>query len=328
MKGLIIFGILLLTGIVAFVVYQNKKNPNTNFKTLESEDIEVSYLLEEGEIITKEKMKNLFDNFRLSKHWETFEPKLRDEINIETFPEDKIALGKSKFGGKPDLPKNIEWFKEASGKSLSFIAQLNFSELQKFNISKELPKEGILYFFYSANQEAWGFDIKDKDKFKVFYSIDTENLESKPFPADLEQFGIYKSCSLKFSNAVSLPSWENKFVGEVLNDSEVDSYMEITSADDNNKILGYSDNIQGEMELECQLVTNGLFCGDPSGYNDPRRKQLEKGASDWKLLLQIDSEDDKTEMMWGDSGRLYFWIRQQDLKELNFEKSWFVLQCY
>lgn len=328
MKGLIIFIVLVVIGIVVFAVTQNKKKPNTNFINVESSDVEVNRLLEEGEIITKEKMKILFDNSGLSKHWEIFEPKLREEINIHTLPEDKIALGQSKFGGKPDLPKNIEWFKEASGKSLSFIAQLNFSELQNYNVSKDLPKEGILYFFYSANQEAWGFDIKDKDKFKVFYSIDIENIESKSFPSDLEQFSIYKPCSLKFSNAVSLPSWENEFVGEVLNDSEMDSYMEITSADNNNKILGYSDNIQGEMELECQLVTNGLYCGDPSGYNDPRRKELEKGASDWKLLLQIDSEDDKTEMMWGDSGRLYFWIRQQDLRELNFEKSWFVLQCY
>ena len=85
--------------------------------------------------------------------------------------------------------------------------------------------------------------------------------------------------------------------------------------------------IQSEMELECQLVSNGLYCGDPSGYNDPKAKELEKGAKDWILLLQIDSEDEKTGMMWGDVGRLYFWIKREDLKNKNFNKSWMILQC-
>ncbi|MBK8507085.1 MAG: DUF1963 domain-containing protein [Saprospiraceae bacterium] len=50
---------------------------------------------------------------------------------------------------------------------MSFIAQINLSEIASFDKSKQLPPQGILYF-YSAEQEIWGFDIKDKDKFKVF----------------------------------------------------------------------------------------------------------------------------------------------------------------
>ncbi|MCR8632194.1 YwqG family protein [Paenibacillus radicis (ex Xue et al. 2023)] len=38
-------------------------------------------------------------------------------------------------------------------------------------------------------------------------------------------------------------------------------------------------------------------------------EELEKGVSDWKLLLQIDSEEE-IGMMWGDAGRIYFWIRE------------------
>lgn len=277
---------------------------------------------------SKAEFKSLFEKFGLSKYWKVFEPELRDEIRISAVPKDKIYLGKSKFGGTPDLPKNVDWFKEKNGKSLSFIAQINFTELQNYKASHDLPKKGILYFFYSAEQEAWGFDPKDKDKFKVFYSTNTKNLEAKDTPPDLKKHSIYKPCKLQFSDSVSLPNWENELVQKTLNDSETDKYIEITSVEDSsNKMLGYSDNIQGEMELECQLVTNRLYCGDSSGYNDSKRKELENGASDWRLLLQIDSEDDKTGMMWGDLGRLYFWIRQQDLKELNFEKSWFVLQC-
>lgn len=238
-----------------------------------------------------------------------------------------IALGKSKFGGTPDLPKNIEWFKENNGKSLSFIAQLNLNEIENLKSYKSLPRKGILYFFYSSEQEAWGFDYNDKDKFKVFFTNQLNNLESKPIPLDLNDYYVYKSCELTFSNSYSLPNWENDFVSEKLNNKEKDIYSLLTYSETNHKLFGYSNNVQGEMELECQLVTNGLYCGDSSGYNDPRVKELEKEKNDWKLLLQIDS-DEKTGMMWGDSGRLYFWIKQKDLENLDFEKAWFILQCY
>jgi uncharacterized protein YwqG len=80
------------------------------------------------------------------------------------------------------------------------------------------------------------------------------------------------------------------------------------------------------MEEECELVTNGIYCGDASGYNDPRVKSLEPNAKNWKLLLQIDSNDEN-DMMWGDCGRLYFWIKKDDLFNKNFNNSWVILQC-
>jgi uncharacterized protein YwqG len=81
------------------------------------------------------------------------------------------------------------------------------------------------------------------------------------------------------------------------------------------------------MDLQCQLVSNGLFCGDPSGYNDPRAKALEAGAKDWQLLLQIDSDDD-LDMMWGDLGMLYLWVRASEAREGDFSGSWVVMQCH
>ncbi len=96
--------------------------------------------------------------------------------------------------------------------------------------------------------------------------------------------------------------------------------------DKKSRVLGYPDPIQGEMSLECQLASNGLYCGDASGYQDPRRAALEAGARDWRLLLQVDSEDDAG-MMWGDVGRLYYWIRRQDLKKAEFGNTWVILEC-
>ena len=44
------------------------------------------------------------------------------------------------------------------------------------------------------------------------------------------------------------------------------------------RCAGHPDQVQGEMRLECQLVTNGIWCGDSSGYQDPRAKILAGGA--------------------------------------------------
>jgi len=80
------------------------------------------------------------------------------------------------------------------------------------------------------------------------------------------------------------------------------------------------------MELECQLVSNGIYCGDPEGYQSEEARSLQSGAEDWRLILQVDSDEDSG-MMWGDVGMIYYWMRVQDLAARNFDRSWMILQC-
>ena len=113
-----------------------------------------------------------------------------------------------------------------------------------------------------------------------------------------------------------------------LSPEEEKAYWELLEEEQGwfSQLLGHPALIQGEMQLECQLVSNGLYCGDSSGYNDPRAKDLAKGAEDWRLLFQLESNED-IGMIWGDDGMLYFWIRYEDLVARAFEKSWMILQC-
>jgi hypothetical protein len=91
------------------------------------------------------------------------------------------------------------------------------------------------------------------------------------------------------------------------------------------RIGGHPQTIQGDMRLGLQLVTNGIPCGNPAAYQDPRVPALKAGAADWRLLLQLDSDDAR--WSWGDLGRLYFWIRRDDLANRNFDRIWCGLQC-
>lgn len=272
-----------------------------------------------------------FSESKLAPLWAKFEPLLKEQIVIkpEIVDESQIKVGESKIGGRPDLPKNQSWFREDNGKALSFLAQINFKDSTQYDSKGLLPQTGIAYFFYSAEQEAWGFDPKDKDKFKVFYSevVDPSELQRKDFPDDIPGYSRFASCKIEFSTSQGLPDWESHELIGLLTDEELDTYLELTEEELITKLLGHSNNIQGAMEEECQLVTNGLFCGDPSGFNDQRAKTLKEGARDWCLLFQIDSIEEAG-MMWGDVGRLYFWIKTDDLKNKLFDKSWMILQCF
>ena len=81
------------------------------------------------------------------------------------------------------------------------------------------------------------------------------------------------------------------------------------------------------MELECQLASNGVYCGNAVFPEQEKVKALEAGAADWRLLLQIDTDEAGPGWMWGDVGRIYFWIRHQDLAARRFADVWLILQC-
>lgn len=81
------------------------------------------------------------------------------------------------------------------------------------------------------------------------------------------------------------------------------------------------------MELECQLASNGVYYRGLGAFGIDQVKNLESGAADWRLLLQIDTDEDGPGWMWGDVGRIYFWVKEQDLRSLRFDDAWLVFQC-
>jgi len=54
---------------------------------------------------------------------------------------------------------------------------------------------------------------------------------------------------------------------------------------------------------------------------------LKPGAANWHLLLQFDTDDDLG-LMWGDGGRLYFWVEAEAGRDGRFDNAWLILQCH
>jgi len=272
--------------------------------------------------------------------WEKMRAKELDSIVIATkkAKESRFSMGESKIGGMPHLPKDFVW-PQFNGKPLAFLAQINLAEITKYDKARLLPARGILYFFHEGGEEVWGFDPKDKGGFCVKYHAGSpDDLAATEFPQTLDDYSRFPPCKLKFAQKKSYPSWEDcnasdfPYIHQGKSDycePILDVFLDGDEDEDDggfHKLLGYPDLVQGDIFLEAQLVTNGLYCGDETGYNDPRAAELEKNVSEWMLLFQIDS-DDNADMMWGDCGRIYFTIKKSDLKNLNFDAVWSSFQC-
>lgn len=259
-------------------------------------------------------------------------------ISLDVCNEEDIPVGSSKFGGCPDLPPDTDWFRmDIVDIPMSFLAQVNLAEVAPFDTEHKLPGQGMLYFFYdcSADGMVWGFEPEDADGWKViYYDGDLSLLTRREAPEDLEEdengilFGAARMC---FESCMEIPSLESDLCRGMVFSEEEDGELHWEWGDEDckeetNKLLGHADPIQGGMELECEYVTHRINCGSPEGYQLGKQKNLDKNASHWNLLLQIESNEELG-MMWGDLGRLYFWITDEDLAERNFENCWMILQC-
>lgn len=280
----------------------------------------------------------LCEQHALGHHAAALQPWLRPRIGYSRTGDADAPIGASRIGGGPDLPAGFHW-PTHKGRPLDFMLQINLADLQGLQSGLDLPAQGLLSFFYDAQEQPWGYDPADRDGHQIVL-LDAGNLQRLP-AADAEL--ALPPAGLAFHQAWSLPhpfSGDGQRMAQALQaegvawvEDEVDEdYYELVetvadhgapSAGDRHALGGYSHNVQGDMQLEAQLVSHGLYCGNQAGYQDQRRAALEVGSQEWTLLLQLDSDD---EAMWGDSGMLYWWIRRSDLAARDLSRTWMGLQ--
>lgn len=234
---------------------------------------------------------------------------------------------RSHFGGDPRLPSGVDW-PEHDGKRLTLLARLSLPELHAARSLDWLPRVGALLFFYAAEEEPWGFDPKDAGSSRVLLVPDLD----QPAEADEGGPGDFDLATqpIAFAGVMSPPGPHRD--GFVIQEDEIETFEElggeVYQGKPRHQVGGLPHCVQNDsMELECQLVTHGLYLGDESGWNDPRAREVAAGASDWRLLLQLDDDEEPGMPMWGDCGLLYFWVREQDARAGRFDRTWTILQC-
>lgn len=243
--------------------------------------------------------------------------------------ETTISIGTSKLGGMPDLPTDVHW-PEWQGVPQSFITQIRLADVQSYDTNHLLPQQGMLWFFYDAQQQTYGVDPADRGGWQVLYiTSNTVSLQRTPFPASLPTESRFTACSLGFTSEITLSQQPQIDILQYdWTAAEQQKYENLLASYPNptdhaaihHRMLGNPDTIQDDMREQCQLVSQGI-----SDSNDPKAAALLNGTKDWQLLLQIDS-DEHAGMRWGNSGMLYYWITTSDLQAQHFNNTWLALQ--
>ncbi|WP_309119327.1 YwqG family protein [Paenibacillus sp.] len=261
------------------------------------------------------------------------------QMVLEPESDHLIPIGSSKVGGDPDLPQQLEW-PTWKNYSMTFIAQINLADCPA---ELSLPKVGLLSFFYAvqAMDEEEDF-YRNPETCRVIYTCaDQLNpLLRREAPQNLNEEALMRSNRVSFVPSLSVPPSESAYLeslglGWRGDREDFDKYWGIflpaLSKNWNqegfiHRIMGHPDQIQGDMQVGCEMIYGG-YTLDNLEKNTELYKQVVASARKWRLLLQIDSEEDKTGIMWGDVGRLYFWIHEDDLKVLRFHRVFCEMQC-
>lgn len=255
---------------------------------------------------------------------------IRPTVGIQTKSSDdkNVKVGKSKIGGKPDLPKDFEWPK-SDNKSMLFCAQYNLTELTKFDKENILPKKGFFYVFLSLDQD-WKEFNGINQPYKFIFS-ETENIIRTEFPNDLEENQTFKTAEIEYFQFYTIPDYENYKLFEFEKKYDdfyfyfyqpTDEYLIEELYEDSNKmhqILGYDRSIQSSVVYEFASKELGLYLAESSEHKK-RWNDILKLSKTYELILQLDCDDSETDLSrFGGSGVYYFGLSKTDLENKKFD---------
>ncbi len=259
----------------------------------------------------------------------------KNEIYLQ-YKEKKPDKYFSKLGGKPLVPKDFVWpyytGEDFDGiveeRPLTLVASINLEEASFYDVDHLLPSKGLLLFFYDLHTMPAGLEAKDQGCARVYYFPDLSILEERDYPKDLDEEFIIPELSLNLSQQLSFPTYcEIDGLDEKNYQKICRKYNPYFLKENNFKLLGYPDIIQDEMEGDCETIYQGYDNSYTTTLVDQKKIQAHK--HEWIFLFQCNSICTKeTDIMFGDFGSIYYWIKKEDLKNKDFSHIWLILQCF
>jgi uncharacterized protein YwqG len=212
---------------------------------------------------------------------------------------------------------------------LHFLGQIDLAELPARDSLAD--RHGLLLFFADVEDGMCGFDPASAGSVVVVL-VDKPQTNAIVVQDSSLPSGVFADASLEFeiewtipadlrAHGINLHRWDEespyaKFYAQLeLDDTPI------------HRLFGHPQEIQNDMRLECEMASSGIYCGTQESYKDARVNGMDVAAKRWNLLAQFDS-DNNLSWMWGDAGRLYFWIPADDLRAGRFGRVWGVQQCY
>lgn len=275
---------------------------------------------------------------------QTIQAMERGSIRLTIGGQADLRTGASRFGGVPDVPADFVWpvFETAAYdddevrcRPLAFLAQFDCAALAFCDNDGLLPPTGVLSFFYELGSQRWGFDPGDAGCARVFWFPDVAALAPAVVPEALDEAYRLPALGMSMAAEPSLPGGED-FFAPTGGEGDWDSFLAARTMagggleiGNRSCLLGWPDTVQGNMTVECELVSRGIYMGGTQPLpQDALEAARRDSVENWRLLFQLDTvADNGFELMFGDCGRVYFYIRKEDLAARRFDRVWLILQC-
>ena len=236
---------------------------------------------------------------------EVAQPTIRITPSVE--PDDGPALARSRYGGPPDLPPEVEWPLWTNGKPLSFLGQIDLTDLAGSVVARDLPPTGLLSAFYylDENDHIYIGPRRDDDGnetgregWQLFYFPPEASLASRAFP-DALTWSRFRPHPLTFDERLELTfDWNGWYALSKREGAERDRYDDLVA--DANAGDEYGDRLLGH------------FQSDESATRFGRA-----GRSLWSIGLTSERSE-----LWGDFlTRLHILIASDDLRTSQFDRA-------
>lgn len=280
---------------------------------------------------TPHEFRERLDQLDLSRHADRLVGLARQSIQLKPLEQtlsDDHEQARTRLGGRPLLPERAAWPTTARGQPLSFVAQVDCAEVAGLLPDQSLPQDGLLSFFYEATtQRAWGDHPADAGHWAVRHTDPGTPVTMRDFPAELDVPGRFPAAALTPEVEWTFPPAQSYDAEQAGVDGFWSDYEDVFGQPVEDpvihRLLGHPDPLGLDMQVYCQMASNGVAFEDGSSAREAR---LLPGAANWRLLLQVDSAVD-IGMLWRDTGRLYYWMRDDDLRAGAWDRAWLILQC-
>ncbi len=256
---------------------------------------------------------------------------------------DELSPAGCQLGGHPGLPAGFAW-PHIGDQPLTFLAQIDLAELAPLCAPDTdlLPETGVLSLFLALT----GGEDPAHGPGRLLYFPDPDALVRTSPPAGRDDLALPTfEVTPEFERA-TLPGWEQPHLAlalDTFDDDHDDNHRgrpyeraadqvrhllmyegtEWPEGNPRHQLLGWPAVLQSD-PLAAAAYDEREHLGAPHPPWDSRESAEQ--AAQWRLLLQIDSEDD--DFMLGDAGMVHVLIREPDLRARRFERARIVWQMH
>ncbi len=271
---------------------------------------------------------------------------LAPSVRLIPDPSQATDLGRSRIGGLPDLPAGFGWpvyeklpdplpnwapatWRQLLGQPLAFLLQVNLTEIRPFDLDRRLPESGMLYFFYLNVVERFHLSPRPDEITFVLFTPEAQVLRRGSAHSSLPSDCVYRGFTLSPRLEWTIPE-PYDLLRAGIEQAEIESQLEqFSDLIDCPSLRTEAAELQGFAPV---FESKHRLLGHPELI---QAYCTANGFPDARLLLQVDSDFTwkdaslpETGMMWGDAGRIYFYIKQEDLRVQRFDATWAHLEMH